>query len=1199
MNKAHNQIRDLEVSLKNLGRADLFTQLSAESPAFGPRLVCELMAKDEDMLVAALRREEDPSSLSRFWLRLLVEISDDQLMELQPQFAARLRLVTGTPALDRVFSTKISAEINSSKWRSTLAEELGSRMIRVHDTLTLLQATEDADCTLILAPIRRRAAISIQAVARSYVQTQLCMRCHNAATQTEKNTLMPPLSEASPAGLNEFKQNDMYTTDMAPIQALHDGLKAVSLSAQYIGVSNDTVGINTYTEMLRAQVGWVIWRMRTPAFGAIDTFLKTQATCVNWDVLRYLAKCAGYVDVKRYLKDQNILVSWDKLQSVGTTASVGQDALRFPDQSTSMERDKPIAYTYISTYHDHLDCCIVDHPTEHLISMGDFAAIPESFAVHHTPDLDLSDNRDSDEIKPMLAIHIEETTLEHVKLRENNLNAMESKVMETVVMENQGTPGSLANKKCRFQQFTDSKNAFDAASTLSTSRISDQTEISSRLAEGVQEKSQIQDEHVSSNGVNLSFYPPLLEAEIRLPTDVTLLTTTHTPHANALPRDSSLSNTTVARASFSCPRCAWSEHGNKAFTGDLGHPKEQESSTVGQGVVMEIESSVVLVQGSGDNVASDVAEPRVIHEEPAEKFNSHKLPMVSVYSQAMVSATVGFSPLLKVLVGKRAGMALKNVVPLSLETSLLRVNQILADKAVTDATMEKNGHPAQSLPSYVSSWHLMRFGLHATARRHEMRLHARLFLFLKAYRGMATTNVSSKTNSASEALNSIARRRLRQFSDLLGISASRASLYSPLVQNQFMLLLSRLFPGDSYVSANALLPVTIKVASQRQTNSDFQHTMDQRIHRKQTDVVSLSRVVCAFVGSGLNVDVDEPATWDAPYLLQVASKKQLKQLLKKARALPQISRRAASGIVIDRGIAVDDVLDLALSFVFDRAKEIQGRLRANFDAFDTERLSWCEFSNLIKSLDEHTLVSSEQAVDLFKEVQIGEPRVDASECDPDRNEGRYLLIDPARFARGAWKAGVFQRVTTPVPESRDPIRTPKTLQGLVGCKILPSDADAEDWQQRAQTGNNRNGELNFAEAGFSKRTTISLNVRHNTTNNKSMKLRKEQQVRNIEALHTAFADASRHRGTPHSFPHGRGFPLNKLITRTNIWRIARHTFHKRDIQASETCVFSCSPSRSAVFGRLKNKQPAFSKPESESPKQHERLNQSQTVRKAY
>ena len=175
--------------------------------------------------------------------------------------------------------------------------------------------------------------------------------------------------------------------------------------------------------------------------------------------------------------------------------------------------------------------------------------------------------------------------------------------------------------------------------------------------------------------------------------------------------------------------------------------------------------------------------------------------------------------------------------------------------------------------------------------------------------------------------------------------------------------------------------------------------------------------MCAFIGSGLGVDVNKPATWNATYLLQIASETQLRQFLKKVRALPQVSRRDdTTGLVIVRGIAVDDLVDLSLNFIFDRAKEIQSRLCASFNFFYSigdGRLSWRRFSSLLEFLGAGPPLCYEQAVNLFREIQGDVPIYLHEMNDKDEGMAGHPFVDSMRFARGAWKSCVFQHVTRP------------------------------------------------------------------------------------------------------------------------------------------------------------------------------------------
>jgi hypothetical protein len=165
---------------------------------------------------------------------------------------------------------------------------------------------------------------------------------------------------------------------------------------------------------------------------------------------------------------------------------------------------------------------------------------------------------------------------------------------------------------------------------------------------------------------------------------------------------------------------------------------------------------------------------------------------------------------------------------------------------------------------------------------------------------------------------------------------------------------------------------------------------------------------------------------------------QLKQLLKKARALPQVSRRDTSGALLGRGIAVNDILDLALNFMFDRAKEIQGRLRASLKSFNPngdECFSWFEFSSLLKSLDAKPNLSFEDTVQLFEEVQGDTPTVADQASNKESNtESECAFIDSVRFARGAWKSGVFKHVNK--RKRHNPASTMALQAGIRNCRAL-------------------------------------------------------------------------------------------------------------------------------------------------------------------
>ena len=139
----------------------------------------------------------------------------------------------------------------------------------------------------------------------------------------------------------------------------------------------------------------------------------------------------------------------------------------------------------------------------------------------------------------------------------------------------------------------------------------------------------------------------------------------------------------------------------------------------------------------------------LLEEQAPPEMSMYKGPPLLDFEKRMISTPsqpqvdVEFSPYLKLLVGKVAASTLSNVTPLSLEASLLRINRILADKATLDAAVARDGHVPQSLPGYISSWHVMRFGQRDAARQHEIRLRARVLAFLGSYRRMTTCHDST------------------------------------------------------------------------------------------------------------------------------------------------------------------------------------------------------------------------------------------------------------------------------------------------------------------------------------------------------------------------------------------------------------------------------------------------------------------------
>lgn len=1099
--------------------------------------MCELLAKDWDLLVAALGCIDDTLILKRMCEWCLSNKLTKERSRQGGQLAKDAAPVAGKTSL----SADGEMERND-KVRSALAEEFGNRITRVHDTLTLLQATEDAEHTLILAPIRRRAAISIQAATRTYVQKQLHLRHRNEATQTDPISISPP-------NLPHFDVF-MPTHIMNNIDTRVSSAAAISTPRSNISPLRD-IEIETYAAKLGTHISWAIWRStQALSFGVhatnISAFLRTRASCANWDTLSYLAGKAGLGEtIGEYLQKNHVTSDWVDYSN----------AFYLTSHSVARETPKPCA-----RYSNHT-------------TSSNIRDIPDSLIANSL---------------------LTEVTAEHVLAHTNNHLGIVG--TPTLNSQNNNTATFVStntDKKMDIQQARRPKSSKQTANFDASTRVLPFMEAPISARHHFRQSSTNSDlpgyKSLSDKPVNhrddliltdFTDYAPLTKSEVErkiqgsceneFPQHTTFQTLPYQDlcdsssckpsppegntdfssgvHLGTVPEvrpGSAVKTLLVPREDFLCPRCAWSEHGDNMLTNELWTIEAQQSFT------SQLSAHVAVTRT--DRINSTAKEAEVPNEE------SHKPTFSDPQSQ--LSTNVGISPFLQVVSDKDVATAL------SLEESFLRVNQILADKAVADATINKNAPHPQALPRYVSNWHLMNFGPRAVAKCHEMQLHARLFKHLKAYCGITkTTNYPSV-------------RRLRQFSDLLGVSPTRASLYSPIVQHQFMLLLRRLFPGDPRLAADALSEETPKIIPAKPIGINGRCITTPIIHKKQTDVVPLSRVVCALIGSGLDVNIDDPTTWDAPYLLQIASSEQLKWLIKKARALPQVSRRdVSSGIVTHRGIAVDDILDLVLAFVFDRAKEIQGRLRTSFKLFDIDcnkRLSWRVFSSLLESLNAYAFVSSEQAVDLFEEIQRGE---ETKNDDPDDNNNGHSLIKPTCFARGAWKSGVFQRVTIPSSRKSDGFQATKKYPSPNFNHPLSSLPD-EGWHQCNQSMN-----ATRAINGYCSHFAVGRNQH---SSNQLTDLPK--QVSNPLIVQASLNTTLR-RNKPNNRPKLEG---NRDRDTDTLYRREYITLQHPAPESKKRLSVSRNSTRAVVFARLKHN----SRPQ-QGPAEPNTL-QNRTVRKMY
>ena len=354
----------------------------------------------------------------------------------------------------------------------------------------------------------------------------------------------------------------------------------------------------------------------------------------------------------------------------------------------------------------------------------------------------------------------------------------------------------------------------------------------------------------------------------------------------------------------------------------------------------------------------------------------------------VVSSTAGLSPLLHAASWKPVDPRTGNVQAINLSTSgaLSRIYQILEAKAKADAKATR-GHasPDEPLADFVATWHARRFGgggAGSAGRKTRELLHL-LQEELSSHEPDSPDRSSRGDSVDTEApLDDATQRRVRLLLDVIGISPQRRGAYAPCFGAQFVLLLARLFTPNGVARALDL---------------------GSSVTTKQ----------CLDAIAGRGADKAVPATWDAPFLLPLASDQQLLELVERVESLGRRRRHH---------VPLDDFADVVLSFMYRtpasetrqgqvaarsggrddadrpwtgsrrtwifrvdrrrarryaRAAEVQAELRAAFrrlGAGDGGELGWETFVELVDVFREgHTHVTQAREVELFEEVTDRRP----------------------------------------------------------------------------------------------------------------------------------------------------------------------------------------------------------------------------------
>ena len=261
--------------------------------------------------------------------------------------------------------------------------------------------------------------------------------------------------------------------------------------------------------------------------------------------------------------------------------------------------------------------------------------------------------------------------------------------------------------------------------------------------------------------------------------------------------------------------------------------------------------------------------------------------------------------------------------------------------------------------------------------------------------------------------------RMRQCCVVMGIAPLQVHLYSPIVAEQYVLLLRRLAPGPA--DLERCLGYTTTPGGARGNHVD------------------LVAAVAAVTGSGApdddgdyddddaedhGVEVDVPGTWDSPILLALTGDAMLLTLITEIRSKSKrgfVDRRKTtllSGRESFKGdaerdvrvIETDDLLDTVLKFLVDRANEMHTHLVRIFEKVKKSRprLPLDDFHVLLSQyFGADDVAHTALATSLFESIAKVRLGSDGNENAVSINYDEGVVVDPIRAATSLWNAGIF------------------------------------------------------------------------------------------------------------------------------------------------------------------------------------------------
>mmetsp|Transcript_2636 Transcript_2636/g.8869 ORF Transcript_2636/g.8869 Transcript_2636/m.8869 type:complete len:751 (+) Transcript_2636:281-2533(+) len=324
--------------------------------------------------------------------------------------------------------------------------------------------------------------------------------------------------------------------------------------------------------------------------------------------------------------------------------------------------------------------------------------------------------------------------------------------------------------------------------------------------------------------------------------------------------------------------------------------------------------------------------------------------------------------------------------PTPYEEAVACFNAVLRDKISADETCERKRQAKMPFTQFLLKWHTMRYGACYMARTEQGQLLAFVQDFVRHWR---------HEHAEAHAMSAVTRHpmapRMRQCCIIAGIAPLQVHLYSPIIAEQYVLLLRRLAP--STFDLERCLDYTSAPGGAARGNH-----------------VALDAAIAAVTGSGdrddsedeyddeedHGVEVDAPSTWDAPILLALTGDAMLLTLVTDIRSKAKrgfVDRRKTTLLSgresfkdaekDQRVLETDDLLDTVLKFLLDRASEMHTHLVRIFEKVrkSRPRLSLDDFHLLLsRYFGADDVAHTSLATSLFESIAKVRLGTDGSEA---------------------------------------------------------------------------------------------------------------------------------------------------------------------------------------------------------------------------